>query len=379
MNIFKFKFKLFLVILVSLNIQNCLAVEATSQAETMLAELSIREASQPISSDPNWHYPKRIVLVSPVSESDMNPETVKSLKLAAGSAELSIIFDAEKDKEKIAIADVFLGRCTGVHTNMNNLRWVQHFSAGVENCIGKDIIKDNNILLSNMKGVYGPGIAEHVVAMIFTFSRGLHQFQKQQFESSWDRSLGSSYPMMEVRGKTLLVVGLGGIGSEIAWRANALGMKVIATRNSSRDKPEYVEYVGFANEISNLAKQADFIVNATPLTSSTRGLFNKEFFDVMKPSSYFINIGRGKSVITEDLVVALKTGKLAGTGLDVVEPEPLPANHVLWQMPNVIITPHISARSDLVMARFWIFVRENLRRYVQGERLLNIVNIKKEY
>jgi phosphoglycerate dehydrogenase-like enzyme len=375
----RFKLKILLVILLSLNIQNCLAVEATSAAKTMLAELSIREGNQPISSDPNWHYPKRIVLVSPVSESEISPETVKSLKLVAGKAEFTIIFDAEKDKEKISTADVFLGSCAGVHTNMLNLKWIHHFSAGVENCIGKDIFKDSNILLSNMKGVYGPGIAEHVVAMIFAFSRGLHQFQNQQSESNWDRSLARSYPMMEVRGKTLLVVGLGGIGSEIAWRANALGMKVIATRNSSRAKPEYVEYVGLANEISSLAKQADFIVNATPLTSSTRGLFDKDFFDVLKPSSYFINIGRGKSVITEDLVVALNTGKLAGAGLDVVEPEPLPSDHALWQMPNVIITPHISARSDLVMTRFWIFVRENLRRYVQGERMLNIVNIKKEY
>jgi phosphoglycerate dehydrogenase-like enzyme len=185
--------------------------------------------------------------------------------------------------------------------------------------------------------------------------------------------------MLEVRGKTILVVGLGGIGTEIAWRANALGMRVIATRNSSRDKPEYVDYVGLADELFALAEQADFIVNATPLTSSTTGLFDSKFFSVLKPSSYFFNIGRGKSVITDDLILALNTGKLAGAGLDVVDPEPLPEDHALWLMPNVIITPHIAGRSDLVMERFWIFVRENLRRYVDGERMLNVVNIQKEY
>ena len=177
----------------------------------------------------------------------------------------------------------------------------------------------------------------------------------------------------------MLIVGLGGIGTEIAWRANALGMRVIATRNSSRDKPEFVDYVGLADELFTLAGQADVIVNATPLTSSTKGLFDSKFFDVLKPAAYFINIGRGKSVVTEDLVVALNAGKLAGVALDVVEPEPLPQDHVLWHMPNVIITPHISARSDLLMKRFWIFVRENLRRYVNGERMLNVVNIQKGY
>ena len=108
-------------------------------------------------------------------------------------------------------------------------------------------------------------------------------------------------------------------------------------------------------------------------------VFDSKFFDVLKPSAYFINIGRGKSVITEDLIAVLNNGKLAGAALDVVDPEPLPEDHVLWQMPNVIITPHISARSDLVMKRFWIFIRENLRRYVKGERMLNVVNIEKGY
>jgi phosphoglycerate dehydrogenase-like enzyme len=265
---------------------------------------------------------------------------------------------------------VLLASCGVAHAGMKKLKWLHHFSAGVENCLKNTAFSKNNILLTNMKGVYGPGIAEHVIAMIFSFSRGMHQFKAQQSLGKWNRGLATEYPMLEIRGKTILIVGLGGIGTEIAWRANALGMKVIATRNSSRDKPGFVDYVGLADELYELAE---------PLTSSTKGLFDSKFFNVLKPSSYFINIGRGKSVITEDLVSALKSGKLAGAGLDVVEPEPLPEDHILWQMPNVIITPHISGRSDLVMKRFWIFVRENLRRYVRGERMLNVVNIKREY
>lgn len=375
----KFNFKKYSIVLILIFPQTGNAVEATNAAKNMLSELTIRESKLPISSDPNWRRPEKIVLVSPGRRGDISPETISLLESAAASAEFTIVRDPENERGKIDEADVLLASCDVAHAGMKNLKWLHHFSAGVENCLNNTAFNKNNILLTNMKGVYGPGIAEHVIAMIFSFSRGMHQFHAQQSLGKWNRSLATEYPMLEIRGKTVLIVGLGGIGTEIAWRAKALGMKVIATRNSSRDKPEFVDYVGLADELYKLAEQADFIVNATPLTSSTKGLFDSKFFNVLRSSSYFINIGRGKSVITEDLVSALKSGKLAGAGLDVVEPEPLPEDHVLWQMPNVIITPHISGRSDLVMERFWIFVRENLRRYVRGERMLNVVNIKREY
>ncbi len=371
---------LFIVVLfITVYIQIGNAAEATDAAKAMLSELTIRESKTPISSDPDWRLPQRIVLISSLVGSGISPAILAELESAADGAELVIVSDPEQQQEKIKDADVLLGRCTQAHSGMKRLRWVQHFSAGIESCTNKTTFLEAGVLLTNMKGVYGPGIAEHVIAMMFSLTRGLHQFQRQQMKGNWNRNLARDYPMQELQGKTMLVVGLGGIGSEVAWRANALGMRVIATRNSSRDKPEYVDYVGLADELITLAGQANVIVNATPLTKSTKGLFDSKFFDVLKPSAYFINIGRGKSVITEDLIVALNEGKLAGAALDVVDPEPLPEDHVLWRMTNVIITPHISARSDMVMQRFWIFVRENLRRYVKGERMLNVVNIEKGY
>ncbi len=369
----------FILLFITVYTQTGIATAATDAARALLSELKIRESKSPINADPNWQKPRRIVLVSSQRRNDMDQQTLSELESAAGEAELIIVSDPGTQRDKINDADVLLGLCTQAHSDMKRLRWVQHFSAGVESCTNKAAFLENDVLLTNMKGVYGPGIAEHVIAMMLSLSRGLHQFQRQQVNGNWNRNLASEYPMQELQGKTMLVVGLGGIGSEIAWRANALGMQVIATRNSSREKPEFVDYVGLADELFTLAKQADVIVNATPLTASTKGLFDSKFFDLLKPSAYFINIGRGKSVITEDLIAALNNGKLAGTALDVVDPEPLPEDHVLWQMPNVIITPHISARSDLVMKRFWIFVRENLRRYVNGERMLNVVNIEKGY
>jgi phosphoglycerate dehydrogenase-like enzyme len=165
----------------------------------------------------------------------------------------------------------------------------------------------------------------------------------------------TSLGIWELEGKNLLVIGLGGVGTEVARRAHALGMRVRATRNTGREGPDFVEYVGLANEALPLAEWADVIVNCTPLTPDTRGMFNASFFSAMKPSAYFINVGRGESVVTDDLVSALQARRLAGAALDVTDPEPLPRNHTLWRMPNVIITPHVAVASDLVLggAQCW--------------------------
>src|SRR5690606_34703356 len=136
---------------------------------------------------------------------------------------------------------------------------------------------------------------------------------------------------------------------------------------SGRTGPEFVSYVGLPDELLKLAGEADVVVNATPLTPQTADLFDAAFFGAIKPNAYFINVGRGQSVVTAALVGALKSGKLAGAGLDVVDPEPLPADHVLWTLPNVVITPHISARSDLEHSARMEVVKENVRRYVAGE------------
>ena len=184
---------------------------------------------------------------------------------------------------------------------------------------------------------------------------------------------------VEVEGKTLLVVGLGGIGTEVAKRAHALGMHVIATRNSRREGPDYVEYVGLADEYRALAARADVIVNATPLTPETRGMFDAQFFDAMKDDAYFINIGRGESVVTAALIAALEQHKIGGAGLDVTDPEPLPPGHPLWGMRNVIITPHIATSSDIRDERTLVLVAENVRRYIRGDALLSVVDLAAGY
>jgi len=174
-------------------------------------------------------------------------------------------------------------------------------------------------------------------------------------------------------------VGLGGIGTEVARRAHALGMRVVATRRSSRSGPDFVDYVGLSDELGDLVAEADVVVTALPLTPETTRMFDAEFFAAMKPTAYFINVGRGKSVVTDDLMAALESGELAGAGLDVTDPEPLPTDHPLWRLPNVIITPHVAASSVQAVERLQAVVRENLRRYVAGEPMLSVVDVGRGY
>jgi phosphoglycerate dehydrogenase-like enzyme len=185
--------------------------------------------------------------------------------------------------------------------------------------------------------------------------------------------------LRELRGRTLLVVGLGGIGTEVARRAHGFGLRVVATRASPAPRPDFVAYVGTPAELAALAGDADIVVNCTPLLPSTERLFDAAFFAAMKPGGLFINVGRGKSVVQADLIAALRDGQLAGAGLDVTDPEPLPADDPLWQAPNVLITPHVSASSDRVFDRVFLLARENLRRYVSGEPLLSVVDRERGY
>jgi phosphoglycerate dehydrogenase-like enzyme len=280
---------------------------------------------------------------------------------------------------RAADADVIIGFCNAdAIAAASKLVWVQIFFSGVERCLVVEELASGKVMLTNMQKMSSPTIGEHAVAMAMSLTRGLVQFGKAMPQGEWRDDLASGDGMYSLSGRTMLVVGLGGIGSAAAKRAKALGMRVIATRNSSREGPPWVDYVGLSDELGQLLGEADIVVNALPLTDTTRGLFDKAHFDRMKPGSHFINVGRGKTVVTADLVAALESGRIAGAGLDVTDPEPLPAAHPLWQMPNVIITPHVSGfGSDRRLHQ--MLLRENIRRYLAGDALLNVVDPEKGY
>ena len=276
-------------------------------------------------------------------------------------------------------ADALIGFCDGeIIDAADRLVWVQIFSAGAERCVAVDAVAKGEVLLTNMQKMSSPIIGEHAIAMMLSLTRGLTQQAKSMSSGDWNRSVGDELGMMSVDGKTLLVVGLGGIGNAAAKRAAALGMRVVATRNSSRSGPDYVDYVGLSDELFELAAQADVIINALPLTPQTEGLFDSTFFDTAKSGVIFVNVARGRSVVTDDLVDALKDGRVAAAGLDVTDPEPLPSEHPLWQMPNVIITPHIAWYGSN-FERERAIATENIRRYIQGDALLNVVDPTRGY
>lgn len=287
--------------------------------------------------------------------------------------------EAQFVEDDTAHAEVIIGSCPAdLIRSSDKLAWVQIFSAGAERCLTVDKLGSGKVLLTNGQKMSSHAIGEHAVAMALSLARGLVRYGKLMPKGEWDREWARAGGIYSVRGKTMLVVGLGGIGSAAAKHAKALGMRVIATRNSSREGPSYVDYVGLADELGDLVAKADIIVNALPITSATKGLFDADLFAQVKPGAYFINVGRGATVVTDALVDALASGHLAGAGLDVTDPEPLPADHPLWQMTSVIITPHVSWAGYDIRFRNML-LRENIRRYLAGDALLNVVDPERGY
>ena len=281
--------------------------------------------------------------------------------------------------------DAVLGRCgRGTLEKAPNAAWVHTYSAGVDRCMGLETMsklkaRDGGVLLTNSSGTAAPVIAEHTIAMMLTLSRGLHLFRDEQVKSQWSRGLAGQGVTSVINGKTMLVMGLGAIGQEVALRADALGMRVYGTRNSSREGPDYVEYVGLSDETLELAAKAGVIVNALPLIKATRGFVGAKFFDTMKDDALYLSVGRGGTTDTTALISALRSKSIAGAGLDVTDPEPLPSDHPLWKETNVIITPHLSGSGGDAIGKVFELVLENIRRYQAGEPMLNIVDTELGY
>lgn len=349
------------------------ASEPDPRVRDLIAQLELRESATAARELAGWHAPRRVVVYAADADQLAGLQRVApAARVQAASA------DPAQLARQLRGADVVIGGCRAeTFAAAPSLRWFQALSVGVENCVAVPGLAGRGVLLTNMQRTSAPPIAEHTIAMMMSLARGLPTYGRAQQAGEWRR--GAFTGARELGGRTLLVVGLGGIGTEVARRADGLGMRVIATRNSGRMGPDFVAKVGLPDELLALAAEADVVVNAAPLTPATTGIFDARFFAAMKPGGYFINIARGRSVVQDDLVAALRSGQLGGAGLDVTDPEPLPAGHPLWAMDNVIITPHIAGDSDREGERAWLLVTENLRRYALGEPLLNVVDIARGY
>lgn len=253
-----------------------------------------------------------------------------------------------------------------------NLKWVHALSAGVEKLTFPEI-QTGNTLLTNSKGIHGIPVSEHVFSLMLAFTRGLPQLLRQQKEKIWRR-----VPTDEIHEKTIGIVGLGSIGREIAKKAKGMNMTVLATKREVTAEI-FVDKLYTPDKIHDMLSQCDFVVAALPLTDETKNFFTLEHFTSMKRTAYFFNIARGSVVNEDHLAQALQQGLIQGAGLDVFTEEPLPETSPLWEMDNVIITPHLAALSPYYLDRAIKLFADNLHRFVSGGEMVNVVDKMKGY
>lgn len=252
------------------------------------------------------------------------------------------------------------------------LTWIHSLSAGIEGLIFSEI-KNANTILTNSRGIHGIPVSEHVFAMMLAFTRGLDVFIRQQAKHQWKRTT-----VDEIHGKTIGIVGLGSIGREIAKKAKGMGMQVVASKQTMTTEL-FVDELYPPENLHELLSLSDFVVTALPLLEETKHLFTIKEFAAMKPSAYLINIARGGIIKQDDLVAALEQKLIKGACLDVFDEEPLPESSPLWDMENVIITPHVAALSPSYLDRAIKLFADNLSRFQQNKEMLNIIDKAKGY
>lgn len=308
------------------------------------------------------------------------PQLVEQLQSATPQAKIVPVERANVMSE-IADADGYIGEITSAEVRAaKNLKWVGVMSAGVERVLypadGTSDLRDSNIILTNNKIVQGPEIADHALAMLLMLSRNLYVLYKNDQQQIWN---ARSFHGIELRGKTAVVIGVGGIGTQIALRANAFGMNVIGVDREDKPFIPFVSRFVKPDQLDSVLPEADVVFTSVPDTPQSRKMMGASQFALMKKNSYFIAVSRGKIYDMGGLVKALDEKRLAGAGVDVTDPEPLPKEHPLWKFENAIITPHIAGRSDQDAGRMVGTIQENIRRFVEGKPLINVVDKQKGY
>jgi len=316
------------------------------------------------------------------------------IRVAAGP--MQVVNAPTEDEARAAIidADAFFGKITpALLAQAQKLAWVQSPTASLEHYLFPELI-EHSCALSNMRGLFSDVIADHVLGFVLCFARNFHIYLRRQMEQKWEAvggeggrsdfltgpGVASSIDLAHrhLADATLGVVGAGEIGSEVARRAHALGMRVVAVDPSVSAVAGVCE-VWPAARLGELLRASDFVVIAAPHTPATYKLFRRREFEMMKRTACLINVGRGVIVDLADLTRALEEGLIAGAGLDVFETEPLPTGHPLWKMPNVIITPHVAGASPRIAERHTEVLLENIRRFVAGRVPATLVDKRRWY
>ena len=333
----------------------------------------------------------KLVLHPPVEA-----ERLKRIVVAAGSMVVVNAMDQADALRHMPEADAFFGKITPpLLADAPQLRWVQAATASLEHYVFPELVS-HPCTLTNMRGLFSDVIADQVMGYVLCFARNLHTYILQAAAGRWAPVGGEAARVGFASGPgvvndidrahrhladaTMGIVGLGAIGREIAKRAAAFGMRIVAVDPQPVVKPPEVAELWPVEELSRALEKSDFVVIAAPHTPDTAAMFRRTQFQQMKRHAYLINIGRGAIVVLDDLVAALNAKEIAGAALDVFEIEPLPADHPLWKMSDrVILTPHVAGYSPRIAARHLETLLENVGRFVRDEPLLNVVDKKKWY
>ena len=313
----------------------------------------------------------KVLVVAEVSEE-------QAKRIRAVSEDMEVVFTRDRAQQAIEIVDtnvVYGGVNRELFAKAQKLRWVQNLGAGVEGSLFPEFVASDVILISE-KGIVGTHLAEQAFALLLALTRGI---KRSVLEQTWDNKSAIRAAAWELTGRTMGIVGLGGTGVEVARRAAAFGMHVIAVDPEPVFKPAFVAEVWGMYRFYDLLARSDVVAIGAPLTPQTRGMFNLAVFKRMKSTAILLNVTRGPIMDGPSLVQALQQGLIAGAGLDVTSEEPLPSDSPLWDMDNVVITPHVAGASPFRMDRSVDLFCENLQRFLAGESLKSVIDKQKGY
>jgi phosphoglycerate dehydrogenase-like enzyme/glyoxylase-like metal-dependent hydrolase (beta-lactamase superfamily II) len=340
----------------------------------LFEDFGIYEGPSPTKSEPGWTAPKKIIVPN------LMPAKIQELKRIAPDVLFVPVRNVAEAAKEAADADAVIGLCSAdIVAQGKKLRWIHLGHAGVENDLVPEVVK-SKVAVTNTARLFGPSVSDQAMGLLLALTRGLAPQLHAGFSADRWNQLKTATKAEELHGKTMLVVGLGGIGTQIARRADAFGMRVMAIDpNETIVRPSFVFSLSRPDKLMDLLPAADVVVLACPLTERTRGMFGATQFANMKKTALLINVARGGLVKQDDLLKALDAKTIAGAGLDVTDPEPLPDDHPLWKRPNVALSPHLGGQSPGADDRRWRIIRENLRRFVAGEPLVCVVDKEKGY
>lgn len=291
--------------------------------------------------------------------------------------QVNFVYERQPDKRQLATAQAIIGNIKPeLLPYAAELKWLQLNSAGTDGYCEEGVFPSNAVL-TNATGAYGLALSEYMLAVLMAMQKKLYRYHDNQKQKLWH----DEGEVTSIFNSTILVVGLGDIGSNFARKVKALGARVIGIKRRIKSKPDYVDELGTLEQLEEYLPKADVVVNILPGTEATYHLFDREKFALMKQGAFFINGGRGSAVVEDDLIEAVESRHLAGAAVDVTETEPLPKDSAMWKVENIHITPHTAGQYHLAATHDNIvnIAKENLKRFLEGKELINQVDFATGY